>query len=390
MFDSLLLYRKENASTLKSQVEQHMISHSMLFSGPPYSGKMSLAIELARVISCLKDGDELCNCSSCKSFYYMSMPNVIILSSRDHEVRIKAAISLYEQMNTKSSKRNLIGQIRIALMAYHEAFVEKQDTKNSAIFALANDIDTLLIDFEQSDFKEENTLINQLKKLLSSLLQNKRPTVSIDNVRGSAKWTTNTGFIQQKRFILLENIEQSTIGANNSLLKLLEEPPADTYIILLSEHPKRLLPTILSRVQHHQLKPITLFEKEAIFRDVFFADPSHYASIEEFIYAKAGIPIKELEQGAKEFVASIATHKQLESSLFYDILILLESQLALSYFLEKIEDALKEQLMNNTMSVKNVKRIQQHLNESTLKARVFNQQIPVLFETLYYRLVEMI
>ncbi len=241
MFDSLLSYRKENASTLKSQVKQHMISHSMLFSGPPYSGKMSLAIELARVISCLKDGDELCNCSSCKSFYYMSMPNVIILSSRDHEVRIKAAISLYEQMNTKSSKRNLIGQIRIALMAYHEAFVEKQDTKNSAIFALANDIDTLLIDFEQSDFKEESALINQLKKLLSSLLQNKRPTVSIDNVRGSAKWTTNTGFIQQKRFILLENIEQSTIGANNSLLKLLEEPPADTYIILLSEHPKRFI-----------------------------------------------------------------------------------------------------------------------------------------------------
>ncbi len=123
---------------------------------------------------------------------------------------------------------------------------------------------------------------------------------------------------------------------------------------------------------------------------MFFADPSHYASIEEFIYAKAGIPIKELEQGAKDFVASIATQKQLESSLFYDILILLESQFALNYFLEKIEDALKEQLMNNTMSVKSVKRIQQHLNESTLKARVFNQQIPVLFETLYYRLVEMI
>lgn len=320
----------------------------------------------------------------------MSMPNVIILSSRDIDVRIKAAISLYQEMKTMRSKRALIGQIRIALMAYHEAFVEKQDTKNSAIFAIANDLDTLLIDFEQSDIKEDKALISQGQKLLSSLLQNKRPTVSIDNVRSSAKWTANTGLIQQKRFIILENIEQSTIGANNSLLKLLEEPPADTYIILLSEHPNRLLPTILSRVQHHQLKPITKEEKHAIFRDIFFADPLHYESVDEFIYAKAGLPITELTQGAGEFVSSIQTHTPLDCASLYGILKLLDSHLALTYFLEKVEDALKEQLIENRMSAKRVKKIQQHLNESTLKARVFNQQIPVLIETLYYRLVEIL
>lgn len=383
-------YRHENASLLKSQIGNNNLSHSLLFSGPSFSGKMSLAIEVARSISCVKEGDDECNCSSCKSFYFMSMPNVIILSSRDHEVRIKAAITLYKEMTSTRSKRLLIGQIRIALMAYHEAFVEKQDTKNSAIFEIAHEIDTLLIDFEQLDSEEDKAIITRLEKLLSSLLTSKRPSVSIDNVRGSTKWTTNTGFIQQKRFIILENIEQSTIGANNSLLKLLEEPPKDTYIILLSTHPKRLLPTILSRVQHHQLKPITPQEKHAIFQEIFFTDPLHYSSIDEYVYAKAGIGIKELEIGAKEVVDSIQRGTQLESSHFYAILTLVDSPLALSYFLEKVEVALKEQLMSNNISAKRVSKIQKHLNESCTKAKVFNQQPSVLLETLYYRLVDIL
>lgn len=36
---------------------------------------------------------------------------------------------------------------------------------------------------------------------------------------------------------------------SNRLLKILEEPPADTYIILVAEDTERLLPTIMSRCQ---------------------------------------------------------------------------------------------------------------------------------------------
>ncbi len=320
----------------------------------------------------------------------MSMPNVVILSSRDHEVRIKAAIALYKEMSSTRSKRLLIGQIRIALMAYHEAFVETQDTKQSAIFEIASEIDTLLIDFEALEVDEDKKVIDKIEKLLSSLFLNKRQKVSIDNVRKSTKWTTNTGFIQQKRCIILENIEQSTVGANNSLLKLLEEPPKDTYIILLSTHPKRLLPTILSRVQHHELKPLGREEKEAIFQEVFFADVNHYASIEEYVYTKAGIGVKELKKGAHEVILSIKGGKILETSQFYDILGLIDSQLALSYFLDNMEYYLKKQLMSNEMSVKRVTKIMQHLNESYMKGRVFNQQPALLLETLYYRLVSII
>lgn len=44
-----------------------------------------------------------------------------------------------------------------------------------------------------------------------------------------------------------------TVAASNALLKTLEEPPANTTLIVASERWDALLPTIRSRVQHYQL-----------------------------------------------------------------------------------------------------------------------------------------
>jgi DNA polymerase-3 subunit delta' len=44
--------------------------------------------------------------------------------------------------------------------------------------------------------------------------------------------------------------------AANALLKLLEEPPADTVIVLTAEDPEALLPTILSRVVRLRMSPV--------------------------------------------------------------------------------------------------------------------------------------
>ncbi|MBI5044492.1 MAG: hypothetical protein HZC02_01060 [Candidatus Levybacteria bacterium] len=49
--------------------------------------------------------------------------------------------------------------------------------------------------------------------------------------------------------IVLHNAENLTIPAQNAMLKLLEEPPANTLIFLLTNNVYDLLPTIISRVQ---------------------------------------------------------------------------------------------------------------------------------------------
>ena len=51
------------------------------------------------------------------------------------------------------------------------------------------------------------------------------------------------------RMIIINSIEKATPEAGNALLKLLEEPPENTYIFLTCENMNKLLPTITSRCQ---------------------------------------------------------------------------------------------------------------------------------------------
>jgi len=52
-----------------------------------------------------------------------------------------------------------------------------------------------------------------------------------------------------RRFVVIDNADLMTPDAQNALLKLLEEPPKDTMIILTIENQENILPTVLSRIQ---------------------------------------------------------------------------------------------------------------------------------------------
>lgn len=56
-----------------------------------------------------------------------------------------------------------------------------------------------------------------------------------------------------KRVAIMEDAEVMGVEAQNALLKLLEEPPTDSVLILTTSTPQKLLPTIRSRAQALQL-----------------------------------------------------------------------------------------------------------------------------------------
>jgi len=63
--------------------------------------------------------------------------------------------------------------------------------------------------------------------------------------------------------IILDECHQLTSEANNSLLKLLEEPPENLYIFLCTTEPREILPTIHSRCQRYDFKkldPMVIYE----------------------------------------------------------------------------------------------------------------------------------
>jgi DNA polymerase-3 subunit delta' len=71
--------------------------------------------------------------------------------------------------------------------------------------------------------------------------------IAVDQVRELTIAAQGRPQIARCRVMVLAPAESLNHSAANSLLKLLEEPPADTHLLLVSHEAERLLPTIRSR-----------------------------------------------------------------------------------------------------------------------------------------------
>ncbi len=80
-------------------------------------------------------------------------------------------------------------------------------------------------------------------------------TIGIETIR-ELKHTIKL-LSNDKRVVLIVNAEKLTVEAQNSLLKILEEPPQNTIFLLSAANKDALLDTIISRVIVWQLTPPT-------------------------------------------------------------------------------------------------------------------------------------
>jgi hypothetical protein len=82
-------------------------------------------------------------------------------------------------------------------------------------------------------------------------------SIGIDAIRELQKFMSlkTTGTHAVRRVAIVQDAQSMGIEAQNAFLKLLEEPPADTVIILTVDHQQHLLPTVNSRLQAVQILP---------------------------------------------------------------------------------------------------------------------------------------
>lgn len=80
--------------------------------------------------------------------------------------------------------------------------------------------------------------------------------VRVDEVRELVERLHKTRGRAGHRVVIVDAIDDCNISSANALLKILEEPPADTLFLLVSHRPGQLLPTIKSRCQQLALRPL--------------------------------------------------------------------------------------------------------------------------------------
>lgn len=127
-----------------------------------------------------------------------------------------------------------------------------------------------------------NSYVNKLKQdgLLFIVIPSTKE-YSIEDIKNLKKETKV--FNPNIRIYFLADFHLSSIPAQNSFLKLLEEPPSNVQFILSTDNKNRLLPTIISRVKIVKLQRGN--KRENV--DKFVAD-----AIEGVInHASTGIPL---------------------------------------------------------------------------------------------------
>ena len=103
--------------------------------------------------------------------------------------------------------------------------------------------------------------------------------IRIDQVRSIQSQIIFRPLEGRRKIYLFTEVEKMNLEAANCLLKTLEEPPAESTLILVANNIDALLPTIRSRCQVLPFQPMKVGELTEVLVELFDLDPSQATAI---------------------------------------------------------------------------------------------------------------
>lgn len=195
---------------LRSSVAENRVSHALLFYGPEGSGKFAIALAFARYISCEKrDHEDACGvCPSCVKCDKLIHPDLHFVFP---VIKKKAGTEPVSDTFISQWRTMVLRSLWFSLTTWTEAMEVANEQALIPVAEAAEIIRKLSLKSFESDFK----------------------------------------------IMIIWLPEKMNAETANKLLKMIEEPPARTLFILVSEEDDKLLPTITSRCQHIRIPAIS-------------------------------------------------------------------------------------------------------------------------------------
>lgn len=164
------------------------LPHSLLFVGPEGAGKELAAVDLAARLNCeTSSNDSARACASCRRVSTLEHPDLHLVYPVPHAEWEKSVLAIMES--------------------------RREDFFNYGEFG------------------------------------NRARSVGINSIRRVIEAVSKHPYEGRHTVVIIFEAHLATVEAQNAVLKLLEEPPASTVLILVTGYPDRLLPTIVSRCQ---------------------------------------------------------------------------------------------------------------------------------------------
>lgn len=195
--------QEEVKAQLRSQLSEGRVPHAQLFYGPEGCGKLAMALAYAARLLCWQpqQGESCGKCHACKMVAAFAHPDLHFVFP---VIRQKG-----QSGETVSDQylKEWRSQLQDTPYFNRQTWLERMGVENQQ---------------SQIGVAESDAILRKL---------------SLVSGQGGYK------------VLIIWLPEQMNSSAANKLLKILEEPPAQTVFLLVSNHPELLLPTIVSRTQ---------------------------------------------------------------------------------------------------------------------------------------------
>jgi DNA polymerase-3 subunit delta' len=122
-----------------------------------------------------------------------------------------------------------------------------------------------------------------------------RTEIGIDDIRGLQRLANLPPYEGKCKVFIIDEAEYLSTEAANSLLKILEEPPPRVVWLLLVAEEERLLPTIISRCQRLELKPVPSERVQEVLVNSYNVDADKAKLLTQLCHGRVGWALSALE-----------------------------------------------------------------------------------------------
>ena len=288
MFDNLL-FQPRLVDQLSREVSNKTLPASVLYHGPAYSAKLTAALETARGLSCLADGAWACPCEHCRTHRTLDYSWLVLTGPKNLLPEIEAGAGLLERHRTEPRRFFLLRAVKKLVKRFDPMLWEGEEAKlkgtSSALASLQDDLEALYPPAPLPSEKDLAPVLTRIREACHTLA-NALPSggLPIHQVRKISAWarTTTSG---APKFVVLENADKMQDGSRNALLKILEEPPPNTWFFLLTSQKGAMLPTVLSRLRAFAFAARTPEQEQTILASLFQAEPGAWGGLGDYFQA---------------------------------------------------------------------------------------------------------
>lgn len=211
MLFSEIVGQKPVKERLVQMYHSGRMPHAMLFLGQEGNGSLPLAIAYAQYVNCTDpdkhDGEACGKCPSCIKYERLTHPDLHFI---------------FPIIKKESGQT-----------VYSDTYIDEWRTRNKEGYYFS------------------------LAQWMSSIGGDKQAIISKDDAVAIHQKLGQKSVEAEFKVLIMWCPELMNETASNRILKILEEPPAKTIFILVSDNEADILPTILSRTQRFNIPPIT-------------------------------------------------------------------------------------------------------------------------------------